>query len=157
VYRFWLFVHIAGLLGFVGAHGVSAAVGLGLRRERDPERIRAMLELSAATRVPMYASLALLLTGGLVNGFLGHWWGQGWIWFALGLFVAMAATLVGLAVPYYRRVRACLERRDIADSRTRPPAAVAGPSSHLARRRRGAPHDSVADDLQAVLTAHAVA
>jgi uncharacterized membrane protein len=58
----------------------------------------------------------LLLTGGLVNGFLGNWWGQGWIWFALGLFVAMAATLVGLAVPYYRRVRACLEMRDIADS-----------------------------------------
>lgn len=116
MYRFWLFVHIAGLLGFVGAHGVSAAVGLGLRRERDPERIRAMLELSAATRVPMYASLALLLTGGLANGFLGRWWGQGWIWIALGLFVAMAATLVGLAVPYYRRVRACLEMRDIADS-----------------------------------------
>lgn len=115
MYRFWLFVHIAGLLGFVGAHGVSAAVGLGLRRERVPERIRAMLELSAATRVPMYASLALLLTGGLVDGFLGHWWGQGWIWFALGLFVAMAATLVGLAVPYYRRVRACLDMRDIAD------------------------------------------
>src|SRR6266545_7416698 len=41
--------------------------------------------------------------------------------------------------------------------RTRPPAAVPGPSSHLARQRRGAPHDSVADDLQTVLTAHAVA
>ena len=116
MYRFWLFVHIAGLLGFVGAHGVSAAVGLALRRERDPGRIRAMLKLSAATRVPMYASLALLLTGGIVNGFLGHWWGQGWIWIALGLFVAMAATLVGLAMSYYRRVRACLERRDVADS-----------------------------------------
>ena len=33
---------------------------------------RVMLGLSAATRVPMYVSLALLLTGGLVNGFLGH-------------------------------------------------------------------------------------
>jgi len=28
----------------------------------------------------------------------------------------MAATLVGLAAPYFRRVRACLERRDIADT-----------------------------------------
>ena len=116
MYRFWLFVHIAGLLGFVGAHGVSAAVGLRLRGERNPERIRAMLELSAATPVPMHASLALLLTGGLVNGFLGHSWRQAWIWIALCLIVAMAATLVGLAVRYYRRVRACLERQDIADS-----------------------------------------
>src|SRR6266508_1793989 len=37
--------------------------------------------------------------------------------------------------------------------RTPPPAPVAGPSSHLARGRRGTPHDPVADDLQAVLTA----
>jgi hypothetical protein len=49
---------------------------------------RAMLELSAATRVPMHVSPALLLTGGLVNGFLGHWWGHGWIWIALGLIAA---------------------------------------------------------------------
>jgi hypothetical protein len=60
VYRFWLFVHIAGLLGFVGAHGVSAAVGLGLRRERDTERIRAMLE---ALHCPLRTQRAITRVG----------------------------------------------------------------------------------------------
>jgi hypothetical protein len=81
-----------------------------------------------------------------VNGFLGHWWGHGWIWIALGLFAAMAATLVGLTVPYCRRVRACLDTQDSADSegdrllRSRVPVVI------LLVAWRGTPHDPVADD-----------
>jgi hypothetical protein len=44
----WLYVHLAGVFGFLAAHGVSAGVGLKLRRERDPVRARALLDLSAS-------------------------------------------------------------------------------------------------------------
>ncbi len=105
MYHLWVFVHIAGAIGFLAAHGASAAVALRLRHERAPERVRALLDLSASTRPFMYGSLAVLLVGGIVAGFLGHWWRQGWISAALVLLVVLLVAAGPLAVPYYRRVR----------------------------------------------------
>ncbi len=105
MHEWWVFVHVVGAFAFVLAHGVSSGVGMRLRRERDPQRIRALLDLSEASRGLTYWSSLVLLVGGIVSGFLGNWWGQGWIWAALGLFVALMAAAVALAVPYYRRVR----------------------------------------------------
>jgi Predicted integral membrane protein (DUF2269) len=109
VYDFWVFVHMAGVLGFLAGHGVSAAVGLRLRSERDRSRIRALLDLSAGARAFTYGSLLVLLAGGVVAGFRGHWWGQGWIWAAVGLLVALTVATIPIAVPYYRRVRASVD------------------------------------------------
>ena len=75
-----------------------------------------MLELSAATRVPMYASLALLLTGGLVNGFLGQLVGTGLDLDRSGPIRGHGGHARGVGRALLRRVRACLERRDIADT-----------------------------------------
>ncbi len=103
--EWWLFAHIVGAFAFVLAHGVSAGVGMRLRRERDVKRIRALLDLSAATRGLMYGSSLVLLTAGVVSGFEGRWWGQAWIWAALGLFLALMVAAAVLTVPYYSRVR----------------------------------------------------
>jgi uncharacterized membrane protein len=118
VYRLFLFVHIAGLLGFVAAHGTSATVGVLVRRERDPKRIRALLEASAATRTVMYVSLLALAVGGVVDGFLGHWWGQAWMWLSVVLFVLMTAALLGMAIPHYGRLRRALDEAtgDLTDA-----------------------------------------
>jgi uncharacterized membrane protein len=105
MYLWWEFVHIVGGLGFLAAHGASAAVGLRLRHERDPSRIRALLDLSRSTRPWMYASLLVLLAAGVADGFIGRWWDQGWIWTALILLVVMLIVAFPLAVPYYLRVR----------------------------------------------------
>jgi len=109
VYRDWVFLHLAGVLAFLAAHGVSAAVGLRVRRERDRQRIRALLELSAGTRMLSNVSLLVLLAGGIGAGVSGQWFGKGWIWAALGLLVALTAATVPVAVPYYRRVRRALD------------------------------------------------
>lgn len=108
MYRWWKLVHLVGAFGFVLAHGVSAGVAMRLRRERQPDRVRALLDLSAASRGLFYGSTVVLLVGGIVTGFLGHWWGQGWIWASLGLLVVLMGAAAGLAVPYYRRVRAAV-------------------------------------------------
>jgi NADH:ubiquinone oxidoreductase subunit 2 (subunit N) len=105
MYLWWKLVHLVGVLGFLAAHGATAAVAGRLRRERDPARIRSLLGLSRATRPWMYASLIVLLVGGIVDGFLGHWWSAGWIWAALILLVLMLVVAFPLAVPYYMRVR----------------------------------------------------
>jgi hypothetical protein len=104
-YRWWVFLHIAGVLGFLAAHGVSVGVAFRVRRERDPSRIMALLELSTSSVTLMYVSILILLTGGVVAGFLGQWWSSGWIWVSLGTLVAVMVAMYALATLYYRRLR----------------------------------------------------
>ena len=55
---------------------------MGLKSRPDPAQARAWLELNANGAVVgmFYGSLLLLLISGIVSGFIGDWWGQGWIW-----------------------------------------------------------------------------
>jgi MFS family permease len=105
VYEFWVFLHLVGAFGFFMAHGTSAVTAFKLRRERDRVRVAALLDLSAASLGLLYGSLLLLLAGGVVAGFVGHWWGSAWIWTALGLLVLLMVAMYLLASPYYNRVR----------------------------------------------------
>jgi len=69
LYNWWVFIHIVGVLGFVLAHGVSTWVALAVRREREPERLRTLLDLSASAAMAFYVSTFLLLLGGVAAGF----------------------------------------------------------------------------------------
>jgi hypothetical protein len=105
MYRFWVYLHIAGVFGFLLAHGVSTFVAFRLRREREVERIRALVELSSSTLGVFYVSLLALLTGGVVAGFVGHWWGEGWIWAAIGTLLVITFAMYAIATPWLGRVR----------------------------------------------------
>lgn len=107
-FLFWRLLHVIGALGFLAAHGATAAVAFRLRVEREPERIRALLDLSRSTRSLMYWSLLLLLGAGIANGFVLHAWGEGWIWTSLVLLTVLLVAAFPLAVPYYKRVRAAV-------------------------------------------------
>jgi plastocyanin len=104
VYRWWVFLHIAGVFGFLVAHGASVTVAFKLRGERDPRRIVGLLELSASSVRALYASLGVLLLGGIVAGFAGHWWGYAWIWASIGILLLVMVAMWTMASPYYRRV-----------------------------------------------------
>ena len=105
MYKWLVLIHILGVLGFTFAHGVSAAMALRLRHERNPDRIRVMLQVSSSSLGIFYVAILLLLTGGVWAGFSGHWWGQAWIWVALGVFVANMVFMYVYPTPYYKRVR----------------------------------------------------
>jgi cytochrome bd-type quinol oxidase subunit 2 len=106
MYDWWVFIHIVGVMGFVLAHGVSTWVALRIRRERSPERLRALLDVSASTTVAFYAAIFLLLLGGIAAGINGHLFSQqAWISVALGVFVAEMIFMWALTSPYYRRLR----------------------------------------------------
>lgn len=104
-YQWWVFLHIAGVFVFLVAHGVSIGVSMRLRQERDPKRIMALLDVSSSSISGLYVGLVLLLAGGVVAGFVGDWWGQGWIWVALGTLVAVMVLMYALATNYYKRLR----------------------------------------------------
>jgi plastocyanin len=104
VYRWWVFLHVVGVFGFLSSHGVSMYVTFELRSTRDPKRIVGLLELSASSIRAFYWSLGVLLLGGIVAGFLGHWWSYAWIWAAIVILVVVSYAMYRMARPFYRRV-----------------------------------------------------
>lgn len=118
VYSYVVFAHLVGAFGFLLAHGASVAITLRLPREHDARAIRVLLDLSAAMRGVMYGSLVLLLLGGITAGFMGDWWSRGWIWAALGILLLMLVAIMGVGVPYFRRLRQVAEASSAADAPT---------------------------------------
>ena len=82
MYPWVVYLHVLATLTFLLAHGVSRVVAWRLKNRPDPAQARAWLELNANGAVVgmFYGSLLLLLISGIVSGFIGDWWGQGWIW-----------------------------------------------------------------------------
>lgn len=110
----WLvFVHIASVMVFLLIHGASAIVAFRLRRERDPERVRALLEMSrdtieGATGWVLGGALLLLVATGIALGFMGGWWGQAWIWISIVLLVLVVGAMTPMAAMRMRRVRTAI-------------------------------------------------
>ena len=130
-YDWLVFVHIVGVLGFVFAHGVAAAMALRLRNERNPDRIRALLDVSSSSLGVLYAAILLLLVGGVWAGFEGDWWDEGWIWVALGTFVANLLFMYAYAATYYKRVREVMTAKPI----TIEAAALVGEAARMMKER----------------------
>ena len=110
-YRWLVFIHIVGVLGFVMFHGVSVVVALRLRKERDRAGIAELMQFSGSSIAGMYVSLLILLVGGVWAGFRLDWWRYAWIWVALGVLVFMIAEMSAVARPYYQRVKEAVEVR----------------------------------------------
>lgn len=105
IYRWLVLLHVLGVFGFLMAHGISAAVAFTLRRERRLDHIQTLLNLSSSTLGFLHGSILILLLTGVINGFLGHWWGKGWIWVSLGLLIAIYVFMGAYASSYYSKVR----------------------------------------------------
>jgi uncharacterized membrane protein/plastocyanin len=106
VHRWWVFLHVGvGAFGFVMAHGVSAYAVLRLRKEREAARVAQLLEMSSSSVGIMWNAIGLLLIGGILAGFTGHFWGQGWIWAAIVLLVAVTVAMFVVATPWVKRLR----------------------------------------------------
>jgi hypothetical protein len=108
MYPWIVFLHALGGYGFVLAHGVSFYVALALRRERNMERMRALLDLSLASNGLMGISLLVLLAAGVAAGFMGGWWGSGWIWTSLVILIGVSALMGILGASFYGRLRALI-------------------------------------------------
>jgi hypothetical protein len=111
------------------AHGAAAAATFRLRREREPERIRAVLDLSAATSGMLYVSLLVLLAGGILSGIAGGWFTSGrlWIWASLVLLVVIIVAMYAMASPYFRDLRHAVGLRAYQDRKDAPDPTPADP------------------------------
>ena len=105
MYRWLVFIHVLAALLFALAHGTSAKVTFKLRRETDPDRLASWLSLSEAYMTVVYVALLVILLAGIALGVLGRWWGQAWLWVALGLTVAIIGAMASLAGNPMRAMR----------------------------------------------------
>jgi hypothetical protein len=86
----WLkYVHLIAIFTFLFAHGVSGGASLLLTRQRDLEARRLLLETSYRALEFATPSLFAILASGVALGFYGRWWGHGWIWVALVIFIGV--------------------------------------------------------------------
>lgn len=139
LYNWIVYVHVAGALGFVMAHGVSASVAFALRRERNPERVQALLELSAGSYDLMYLALLIILVSGVIAAFLGGFWNRGWIWTSLVLLIAISAVMGMLGGRYYGEARKAAGLAYQERGKTFPPQPVRSPEEVEAALARANP------------------
>jgi hypothetical protein len=132
LYRWLVFSHILGAFGFLLAHGGSASAAFRVRREQTLDGLRAVLQLSNASFNVMYGSLLLMLLAGIASGFLGHWWGRGWIWVSLAVLLATAVGMFFLATGFFNRLRRAAGLSSF-DGRRERPAELPAPPEELAR------------------------
>jgi hypothetical protein len=108
----WLkFAHILGAFLFVGGHGVSMAMALRLRHEREPARMLALLDLSASALGLATVGMLVLLIAGIVDGIVAGYFGRLWIWAALVIFVGVGFAMTPMASGHFNAIRAGLGQR----------------------------------------------
>lgn len=126
MYTWIIFLHILAAILFFYSHGASGLVSLRLRTERDPVRIRYMMETYANNLGfgLLYVSLLVLLVTGILAGFLAGWWRMGWIWLSLGLLVGITVAMYIIGTGYYTKVRKAVGMEYMESGKVQP----AGPA-----------------------------
>jgi len=105
LYQLVVFLHVLFVFGYLLAHGVSAAVSFALKKERDIQRVRNLLDLSAASYPTTFMSLYAFFIFGIVAGFMGGWWARGWIWVSLVLLIVIVVLMMAFGGGIYGEAR----------------------------------------------------
>ncbi|MBA3687736.1 MAG: hypothetical protein H0W81_02695 [Chloroflexi bacterium] len=108
MYQWVVFAHVASVLAFMLAHGIHVTVMWAMRREPDPERM-----LTLFNDVPKTTGLRVILLvvvlSGATAGFMGSWWGRGWIWASLILLTVIAVAMWRFGGGYFGLVQEAAE------------------------------------------------
>ena len=128
-YPWIVFVHVVGMLGFFLAHGTSMVVGFRLKQERDPARIRALLDVSSwSLGIVPSVSLLVGIGAGITAGIMGGHFGRIWIWLAIVLLAAIAAYMTPGVAAKLEPMRAAAGTRTINPFSRKPPEAPPEPN-----------------------------
>jgi hypothetical protein len=108
----WItFLHVAGAFTFAAGHGVSIFMAFQVRRERDPARIGALLDISAASLAMAGIGLLVLLVAGIVSGIVLGSFGRAWIWVSLVLLLLIGGLMTPIGGIYFANVRRAIGQR----------------------------------------------
>ena len=106
LYQLVVFLHVVSVLGYLLAHGVSASVSYAIKKERDVNRIRALLDLSEKSYPAMFLALLAIVVFGLAAAFLNMvWWRTGWIWLSIVVLVAIIVLMAVYGAAAFGEIR----------------------------------------------------
>ena len=113
-------IHVLAAFAFVLGHGVSMVVLFRIRRETDPARIAAQLDVSLASLGLAFGALLLMLVSGIIAGFTGDLWGKAWIWLSLAILIVLTVYMSWRATGYLDAVRHAIGTRGMHDKKDAP-------------------------------------
>jgi hypothetical protein len=102
----WL--HILSVLIFFFSHGISMGTAFKLTSEKNPDRLRALLDVSRWSLTLMSNGLIALLVFGLILTFMGPWAKQIWPWLSLVLLIAISVWMTWQSRTVYSPIRKAL-------------------------------------------------
>jgi hypothetical protein len=119
-----IFLHVSFILLFVLIHGASAVIAFQVRSERDPARVAALLDASrvAVNSWLMIVGLLGFVLTGIWLGFIGGFWGKGWLWASIVVLVLVAAGMTPMGAGRLRRARLAYGLETGRDKEPRPAA-----------------------------------
>ncbi len=120
LYPWIVLLHIVGAFLFAISHGVAVWMVIQLRKERDPRRMAALLDLSGSSLYGAYVGLLLLLVGGIWAGISGDWFRFAWIWIAIAVLVAIVVLMYVIATPFFGELRTALGQRTMKTPKGAP-------------------------------------
>ncbi len=132
MYTWVVFLHVLGVMLFMLAHGGTTLMTFQIHKERDADRMRTLLDLSGYSWPAFALSFLLLLVSGIVAGFMGRWWSQGWIWTSLAILLGMSTYMGWSSRAHYHKLRKALGMRYFEGSKDHPPIEAAGEEEILA-------------------------
>jgi hypothetical protein len=103
--RWLIFLHLLSIITFFLAHGTSAMMTFQIRKERNFDRIRAMLDLSWSTMVLMGVSFLVMGLAGIILPFLIHIWNKGYIWASIVLMLFVFIYMALFNETRYKQLR----------------------------------------------------
>lgn len=122
MYDWIVFIHVLSMIVFFAAHGASMFAAFRIKQETDPDRLRAMLDVSSASVGTAMIGLIFLQLAGIVAGFLGEWWSKGlWIWISLGLILVIGIWMSIYTATNYTPLRKVLGMRHPGLAKDQPP------------------------------------
>jgi hypothetical protein len=132
MYAWVVFVHVASVLAFMLAHGIHMTAMWATRREPDPERMLTFFnDLPKPTGLRVI--LLVVVLSGATAGFIGSWWGSGWIWTSLVLLAFIGVAMWRFGGEFFSLVEAAAEAAVAA--RTGDPSNPALQAAYDAARR----------------------
>ena len=106
LYQIAVFLHVVFVFGYLLAHGVSASVSYAIKKERDVNRIRALLDISEASYPSMFSSLLAVIVFGLAAAFLNMtWWRFGWIWVSILVLIVIVVLMAVFGATAFGEIR----------------------------------------------------
>ncbi|MGZ6317163.1 MAG: hypothetical protein ACXWNQ_07880 [Anaerolineales bacterium] len=103
--RWLVFIHVLAALTFFLLHGASLAMAFRVRKETDFARIRAMLDLSQASLLPMGIAFGVMGLTGVIMPFLAGLWDRVYIWLSIVLILFVFIYMGVFNETHYKELR----------------------------------------------------